>query len=240
MALAKDNHVVNAFPPDRPDQPLRISVLPRRPRGCGAIADAHGANTSDEYLAIGSIAVTDEVAWSLVPSAGLSELPGNPFRCGSRKSDPAGFARRDRNSASSHQIIPRSRGLKLSNTIIRKGLAFDRHWSGTVINPGREGRSEILPRRLDGQGGASVVRREPRQTERRISMTKSAKKRSVALPAKPVPSATSSEEIAQVSEGRSADPGSKQARLIAMLQSPAGATILLRSSSCPTRSDRAR
>ena len=25
MALAKDNHVVNAFPPNRPDQPLRIS-----------------------------------------------------------------------------------------------------------------------------------------------------------------------------------------------------------------------
>jgi hypothetical protein len=56
-------------------------------------------------------------------------------------------------------------------------------------------------------------------------MTKSAKKQSVALPAKPVPSATSSEEIAQVSEGGSADPGSKQARLIAMLQSPSGATI---------------
>ena len=55
-------------------------------------------------------------------------------------------------------------------------------------------------------------------------MAKSAKKRSVALPAKPVPSANSSEEIAQVS-GRSADPGSKQARVIAMLQSPAGATI---------------
>jgi len=31
-------------------------------------------------LAIASIAVTDEVAWSLVPSAGLSELPGNPLR----------------------------------------------------------------------------------------------------------------------------------------------------------------
>jgi hypothetical protein len=37
-------------------------------------------NTSDEYLAIGSIAVTDEVAWSLVPSAGIGELPGNPLR----------------------------------------------------------------------------------------------------------------------------------------------------------------
>ncbi len=41
---------------------------------------------------------------------------------------------------------------------------------------GRQGRSEILPRRLDRRGGASVVRRPPR-TERRISMSKSAKKR---------------------------------------------------------------
>ena len=37
MALTKDNHVVNTLPPDRPDQPLRIAVLPRRPRGCGAM-----------------------------------------------------------------------------------------------------------------------------------------------------------------------------------------------------------
>ena len=55
-------------------------------------------------------------------------------------------------------------------------------------------------------------------------MAKSPKRRSVALLANPVPSANSSEEIAQVS-GRSADPGSKQDRVIAMLQSPAGATI---------------
>ena len=57
-------------------------------------------------------------------------------------------------------------------------------------------------------------------------MTKSAKKRIAALPAKPVPSATSSEEIAQVSDGRSGgDPGSKQARVIGMLRSPSGVTI---------------
>ena len=55
-------------------------------------------------------------------------------------------------------------------------------------------------------------------------MAKSPKRRSVALLAEPIPSANSSEEIAQVS-GRSADPGSKQDRVIAMLQSPAGATI---------------
>ena len=57
-------------------------------------------------------------------------------------------------------------------------------------------------------------------------MAKSPKTRSVALPAKPVPSARSSEEIAQVSEGGSGgDPGSKQARVIGMLRSPSGVTI---------------
>jgi len=40
---------------------VRICILPRRPRGCGAIADAHGTNTSDEYLTIGSIAVAETV-----------------------------------------------------------------------------------------------------------------------------------------------------------------------------------
>ena len=54
-------------------------------------------------------------------------------------------------------------------------------------------------------------------------MAKSAKK--VALPVKPFSSANSSEVIAKVSDGGSADPKSKQARLIAMLQSPSGATL---------------
>jgi hypothetical protein len=42
----------------------------------------------------------------------------------------------------------------------KKGLAIDRETSSTVENLGREERSEILPRRLNRRGGASVVRRE--------------------------------------------------------------------------------
>ena len=61
VTLAKDNHVINAFPPDRPDQPLRTSILPRRPRGCGSISDAHGANAPNKHLTIGSIAVTGRI-----------------------------------------------------------------------------------------------------------------------------------------------------------------------------------
>jgi hypothetical protein len=44
-------------------------------------------------------------------------------------------------------IIPCSRGRKLSNNIIQKGLAFGRDWSGSVVDIERM-RSEILPRRL--------------------------------------------------------------------------------------------
>jgi hypothetical protein len=42
----------------------------------------------------------------------------------------------------------------------QKGLAISCKRSGTIGNSGRLRRSEILPRRLDRRGGASVVRRE--------------------------------------------------------------------------------
>ena len=45
-----------------------------------------------------------------------------------------------------------------SNKIIQKGLVFLCKQSGTVAVPSAERRYGILPRRLDGRGGASVVR----------------------------------------------------------------------------------
>jgi hypothetical protein len=56
-------------------------------------------------------------------------------------------------------------------------------------------------------------------------MSKSAKKRSAASSAGPVPAAKPSQEVAHVSEPRKADGGSKQSRVIAMLQSSTGVTI---------------
>jgi hypothetical protein len=46
---------------------------------------------------------------------------------------------------------------ELSNNIIQKGLAFIGDWSGTVVKSGPHERPGILPRRLVGRGGASVV-----------------------------------------------------------------------------------
>ena len=46
----------------------------------GPISDAHGANTPNKHLTIGSIAVTDEITRSLVPSARINELLGGSTR----------------------------------------------------------------------------------------------------------------------------------------------------------------
>jgi hypothetical protein len=48
-------------------------------------------------------------------------------------------------------------GLKTSNKMIQKGLAFQRERSGTVTVPGAKSPFGILPRRPHGHSGASVV-----------------------------------------------------------------------------------
>jgi hypothetical protein len=51
MALANDE-VIKTFPSDRADQPLRMSVVPRRPRRDWSVANAHGPDRPDEGSAI--------------------------------------------------------------------------------------------------------------------------------------------------------------------------------------------
>jgi hypothetical protein len=112
---------------------------------------------------------------------------------------------------------------ELSNNIIQKRLAFDRDWSATCAHSRPKRRPEIPPRWLYRRCGASVVRRDAASTERRISMSTVAKKSSPAskLPVVAAkPSLTAPDDI----RGPKA-PGSKQSRVIAMLQSPTGTTI---------------
>jgi hypothetical protein len=45
----------------------------------------------------------------------------------------------------------------LSKNVIQKELAFSCERSGSVVASGAAARLEILPRRSDGRGGASVV-----------------------------------------------------------------------------------
>jgi len=56
-------------------------------------------------------------------------------------------------------------------------------------------------------------------------MSKSPKKRPAALSATPVPSNNPPQQVARNPKVKKADPGSKHSHVIAMLQSPTGATI---------------
>src|SRR5262249_7882430 len=70
------------------------------------------------------------------------------------------------------RIIPLSGLPKTSNNIIQKGLAFVREQSGSVTVSGRDALG-ILPRRLQGRGGAAVVAaNDAASTQWRISMAK--------------------------------------------------------------------
>jgi hypothetical protein len=80
VPFTEHDDVIDTLSSDRTSQPFRISVLPRRSGRGRSISDAPGANTPKEHLAIGSIAIMDQVVRSLLPSAGLDQLAGNSFR----------------------------------------------------------------------------------------------------------------------------------------------------------------
>ena len=86
VALAEYNNVVKAFPSDRTDQPFSISILPRGARRRRSIADAYRSKSADKDLTIGAVAVTNEIAGSLLPPACLRDLICDPF-CGWMRSD---------------------------------------------------------------------------------------------------------------------------------------------------------
>ena len=124
--------------------------------------------------------------------------------------------------ASTAAVVPSA--LMLRQTSPNRATILSRNdWQSTPIGAvlssvsGRQGRSEILPRRLDRRGGASVVRGPPR-TERRISMSKSAKKRPAMSCPAPVPAANAARHTADPKANKP-DTRSKQSRVIAMLQS---------------------
>jgi hypothetical protein len=63
VSLTVYDDVIKALPSsDRPDQPFGISILPRRSRRDGPVANAHGANSPFERPAVDAVAIADEIA----------------------------------------------------------------------------------------------------------------------------------------------------------------------------------
>src|ERR1700687_5633500 len=86
VSLAEHNNVVKALPSDRTDQPFGISVLPWGAWRRWSVANAHRSKSSDEDIAIGLIAIADQIAGSLFPAACFRELICHPF-CGRMRCD---------------------------------------------------------------------------------------------------------------------------------------------------------
>src|SRR5580704_2331250 len=81
VSFAEHDHMIDAFPADGTDQSLRVRVLPGRSRRGGTIANAHGLQPPTHGMAIGRIAVSDQVTRHFIPREGVSNLSGDPRRC---------------------------------------------------------------------------------------------------------------------------------------------------------------
>ena len=82
MSLVQDDHVVQAFAADTPDQPFDIGVLPRTP-GCDHdVLDSHMPNPLPKRGTVDAIAVSQEIPWCLVPGEGFDDLLCGPRRSG--------------------------------------------------------------------------------------------------------------------------------------------------------------
>src|SRR6202140_79424 len=80
VPLSEHNNVVKAFPSDRTDQPFGISILPRGAWRRWSVANAHRSKSSDEDIAIGPIAIADQIVGSPFPAESFRDLICDPFR----------------------------------------------------------------------------------------------------------------------------------------------------------------
>src|SRR5258708_24897613 len=80
VPLSEHNNVVKAFPSDRTDQPFGVSILPRGAWRCWSVANAHRSKSSDEDIAIGPIAVADQIVGNPFPAEGFRNQICDPFR----------------------------------------------------------------------------------------------------------------------------------------------------------------
>ena len=79
VSLAEHHHLIKAVPSDRPDEPLRMSILPWRARRGRPIPDTHRTKPPDQDVAISPIPIANDVSWCLRPGACLGELASDPF-----------------------------------------------------------------------------------------------------------------------------------------------------------------
>jgi hypothetical protein len=79
VLLAQCHHVVNAFAADGANQSFGKTILPRRSSGNRLVADAHGPQSAPNKGTEDPVAITDQIAWRLVPGECFGNLLRDPF-----------------------------------------------------------------------------------------------------------------------------------------------------------------
>ena len=80
MALVQDDHVVQAFAADTPDQPLDVWILPRTPWGDHDLLDPHVPHPLPKRGTVDAITVAQQIPRGFVPWEGFHDLLSRPLR----------------------------------------------------------------------------------------------------------------------------------------------------------------
>ena len=74
MLFADHHDMIEAVPADRTNDPLRISILPWRPRRDRSIPYPHRGEAPDEGLAVSAISIANDIPRRFSPAAGFGQL----------------------------------------------------------------------------------------------------------------------------------------------------------------------
>src|SRR6266404_4758666 len=79
VSFPEDDHMIEAFPPDRADEPFSVPILPRGPWRRGSIPDTHCSQTPDNCIAVNRVSISDQVTRDPIPRKCINDLTGHPL-----------------------------------------------------------------------------------------------------------------------------------------------------------------
>ena len=86
MSLVQDDHVIQAFATDTPDEPLNVWILPRAAGGGYHFFDSQVPHPLPKGGAVDTVPIVQEIPRSLVPWERVNDLLGGP-RCSRVRGD---------------------------------------------------------------------------------------------------------------------------------------------------------
>ena len=80
MSLVQDDHVIQAFAANTPDEPLDVRILPRTPWGDQHFFNPHMLHPLPKRGAIDAVPIAQQIPRGLVPRKGVHHLLSRPLR----------------------------------------------------------------------------------------------------------------------------------------------------------------